>query len=221
MPVESETNNNQNADDAKRHSNKRAKASRRLLRLHSGRQPPLAQEIPDARAEMKRRSEDSYDKKGQVPRILHVFRNVRIRRSAMREPALRVKMPANVRKRDDARVSLRRVEPIPYPRIRRDIGFAAQPNVNAIAAVKKHGKKNSSPFHNQAERNGLQFLRSCVVFLRAYECGAVGPEMLRQKCPNGKDAGKRMQLSEEITRVRLGCRRRHALSAAHVPAGSR
>src|SRR5713101_2923919 len=145
MPVESETNNNQNADDAKRHSNKRAKAARRLLRLHSGRQPPLAQEIPDARAEMKRRSEHADNKKRQVPRILHVFRNVRIRRSAMREPALRVKMPANVRKRDDARVSLRRVQPVPYPGIRRDIRFSAQPDVNPVSTVKQHRQKNRSP----------------------------------------------------------------------------
>src|SRR5712692_3418256 len=82
--------------------------------------------------------------------------------------------------------------------------------------MEQHGKKNPSPFHDQAERDGLQLLRSCIVFLRAHERGAVRPEILRQKCPNGKDAGKRMQLSEEITRVRLGCRRRHALSAAQL-----
>ncbi len=86
----------------------------------------------------------------------------------MREPALRVKMPADVRKRDDASVPLRRVEPIPYPGIRRDVGFAAQPNVNTVAAMEKHGKKNGSPFHDQPERNGLKLLRSGVVFLRTY-----------------------------------------------------
>src|SRR6266480_5571801 len=104
----------------------------------------------------------------------------------MGEPALGIKMPANIAKRYDARVSLGKVEPIPHPRIRRHVRLAAQPNVNAVAAMEQQGKKNASPFHDQAERNGLKFLRSRVVFLSAYKRGAVGPEMLRQKCANGK-----------------------------------
>src|SRR6266851_955276 len=121
MPIESETNNNKDSDDAERNSYKSAKSSCRLLRLDGGRQPPLAEEIPDARAEMERRGEHADDKKGQIPRILHVLGDVCIRRPAMSEPALRVKMPADIRKRDDACVSLRRVQPIPYPRICRDV----------------------------------------------------------------------------------------------------
>src|SRR6266850_3958502 len=103
MPIESETKNDQDPDDTERNSNKCAKAPRRLLRLDGSRQPPLAQEIPDAHAEMERRGEHADDKKGQVPRIPHVLGHVCIRRPAMREPALRVKMPANIRKRDQAR----------------------------------------------------------------------------------------------------------------------
>src|SRR5260370_40671946 len=99
----------------------------------------------------------------------------------MREPALRVKMPADVRKRDDARVSLRGVEPIPYPRIRRNVRFAAQPNVNTVAAMEKHGKKNGSPFHDQAERNGLKLFRRRVVLLSTRNRGAVAPERLRHQ----------------------------------------
>src|SRR6266852_1346302 len=117
MPIKSKTNNNQNSDDAKRNSNKGAKASRRLLRFDGGGQAPLAKEIPDARAKMERRSEHADDKKGQVPRVLHVLGHVCIRGPAMREPPLGVKMPANIRKRDDAGVSLRRIQPVPHPRI--------------------------------------------------------------------------------------------------------
>src|SRR5260370_27935212 len=121
MPIESETKNNQDPNDAECHSNQRAEAPRRLLRLDGRREPPLANEIPGARAEMKRRSEHANDKKRQVPRILHVLGHVGIRRPAMREPAFRVKMPADIRKRDDARVPLRRVKPISYPGICRNV----------------------------------------------------------------------------------------------------
>jgi hypothetical protein len=44
--------------------------------------------------------------------------------------------------------------------------------------------------------------------------------MFREKCANGKYAGKRMKLSKEITGIRLGFRCGHALSAAEVHAGS-
>src|SRR5713226_9973475 len=117
MPIESKTNNNQDPDYAECHSHKRAESPRRPLRFDGGGQAPLAKEIPDARAEMERRSEHADDEKHQVPRVLHVFGHVGIRGPAMREPALGVKMPANIRKRDDARVSLRGIKPVPYPRI--------------------------------------------------------------------------------------------------------
>jgi hypothetical protein len=48
MPIEPETKNDQDSDYTERKANKRAKSPRRLLRLDGGRQPPLAQEIPDA-----------------------------------------------------------------------------------------------------------------------------------------------------------------------------
>src|SRR3984893_3897487 len=186
MPIEPETKNDQDSDYAERNSYKRAKSSRRLLRLDGGRQPPLAQEIPDAHTEMERRGEHPHDKEREVPRILHVHGDAFVSRCAMREPALGVKMPANIRKRDQARVSLRQVEPIPYPRVRRNVRSAAQPNVNPIAAVKEHWQKNAYPFHEQPERNGLKVLRSRIVLRPADERRTVGPEMLRQKCANGK-----------------------------------
>src|SRR2546429_9902944 len=68
MPIESETKNDQDSDYAERNANKRAKSPGRLLRLDGGRQPPLAQEIPDAHAEVERRSEHPHDKEREVPR---------------------------------------------------------------------------------------------------------------------------------------------------------
>src|SRR5260370_22470294 len=121
MPIKSKTQNNQNSNEAERNSNQRAKASRCLLRPDRGRQPPFAQEIPDTHTEMERGGQHANEKKSQVPRILHVLGDVCVRRPAVREPALRVKMPADIHKGDQSRVSLRRVEPVPYPRIRRDL----------------------------------------------------------------------------------------------------
>ena len=163
---------------------------------------------------MERRGEYANDKERQVPRILHVLRDVCVRRSAMREPPFGVKVPPDVSERDQARVALQRVQPVPYPRIVGHVRFSSQPYPNAVTAVEQHGKKNRSPFHDQTERNRLQLLRDVVVSLRADQRGTVGPEMLGQKCANGKYAGKGMKLSEEITRVRLAGRERHALSAA-------
>jgi len=101
----------------------------------------------------------------------------------------------------------------------RHIDFAAQPNVNAICAMKKHGKKNRSPFHDSGGRNRLEFLPKFALYFSAL---SPARKLLDQKCsaknaPNGKDAGiKECQLDffslEEITCIGLDCRRRHALS---------
>src|SRR5207253_10917872 len=90
MPIESETKNDQDSDYAERNANKRAKSPGRLLRLDGGRQPPLAQEIPDTHAEVERRSEHPHDKEPEIPRILHVHGDAFVSRCAMREPALGV-----------------------------------------------------------------------------------------------------------------------------------
>jgi hypothetical protein len=135
----------------------------------------------------------------------------------VREPALRVKMPGDVIEGDQSSASLQRVQPILNPGIKRDVGIPAEPNVDAITAVIEHRMKNNSPFDERPERNRLQLAGDGVVFFRRDENGAVGPEMFGKECANRDNAGKRMQLSEQITRIRLGCRRRHVLSAADDP----
>src|SRR6266404_9066807 len=158
MPVWPETQNNKNSNNAKCNSDQRAKPPSRLLRPGRGGQAPLAKKIPDAYAQMKRRRQHAHDKERQVPWVFHVLRDVRIRRLPMRKPPLRVEMPSNVGKRDQSRVALRGVKPIPYPGVRGDVGLAPPPNVNAVAAVKKHRQKNRAPLHDQPERNRLQLL---------------------------------------------------------------
>src|SRR5580693_9203121 len=199
MPIEPEAKNDQDTDDPKRHSNECAEASRSLLRPDGGSESPLAGEIPDSHAEMERRGENSNHKKRQVPGILHVLGNIFVRGLAVGEPALRIQVPCDVSESNQSGVTLCGVKPIPYPRIGGDVGLALDPNINSVAAVKKHWQKNGSPFHKEAERNSLQFLGSGVVFRAAHQSGAVGPEMLCQECANGEYAGKRMKLSEEIT----------------------
>src|SRR5712692_3269945 len=104
----------------------------------------------------------------------------------MSEPALRVEVPANVNKRDQARIALQRVQPIFHPWILRDVGLALQPDVNSVATVKQHGEKYRAPLDDQAEWNRLQVLRYLVVLLRADQRAAVRPKMLCQKRSNGK-----------------------------------
>src|SRR6266849_9300620 len=136
MPVQPESENNQNPDNAKCNSDHRAKPSGRSLRPGGGGQAPLTKKIPDAHAQMKRRRQHAHDKKCEVPGVSHVLRHVCIRRLPMRKPPLRIEMPSNVGKRDPSRVALRSVKPIPYPGVRRHVGFAPPPNGNAVAAMK-------------------------------------------------------------------------------------
>src|SRR6267378_5343780 len=169
MPVQTETQNNKNSDDAKCDSDHCAKPSGRLLRPGGGGKAPLAKKIPDTHAQMKRRCQHAHDKEREVPWVLHVLCDVRIRRLPMRKPPLRVEMPSNVGKRDQSRVALRSVKPIPDPGVRGPVGFAPPPNDNAIAAMKKHRQKNGAPLHDQAEWNRLQLLRNSIVFFRTHK----------------------------------------------------
>src|SRR5580704_2829431 len=135
----------------------------------------------------------------------------------MRQPTLRIQVPTDVSESDQAGVALQREQPILDPRIFRNIRLPTQPDVNAVPSVIQDGQKNESPLHENAKWNGLQCLGSFVVLARSDQRGAVGPEMFRQKCAYRNDAGQRMKLAKEITRVRPGCRSGHALSAAFLP----
>src|ERR1700674_4374753 len=137
MPVQPETENDQDADNAKRESNYHTQSASRALRLHCRRQAPLAEKIPDAHAEMKRRGKNPHDHERKRIRTLQELLNVRVGGFPVGEPALGIEMPADVDERDQARVTLRGVEPVRNPRIRGYIRLSAQPDVNAVAAMKE------------------------------------------------------------------------------------
>src|SRR5205809_796815 len=98
-------------------------------------------------------------------------------------------MPSNIGERDQAGIPLQREQPILYPWILRNVGLPAQPDINAISAMKQNGEKNKRPFHKNAKRNGLQGLRRLVVLPNPNQCCAVGPKMLGQKRSNGNYTG--------------------------------
>ena len=217
MPVQAKADQNQNADDAKNHSNENAETAGGALGPNGSRKTPFAQEIPDADAKMEGGSEDADDHECKKPRVGKVVCNVVIRGAAMGEPAFGIEMPADINEGDQTGVALERVKPVLHPGIGRDVGLTANPDVDAVKAVIEHRKKNEAPFDEGTERNGLEFAGDFVIFNGADERRTVGPEMLSEECANGDDAGQRMKLSEDKTCVRLGCRGRHALSAAKVP----
>src|SRR5215467_3974397 len=134
----------------------------------------------------------------------------------MREPPLGVKVPADINKGNQARITLQCVKPVLHPRILRNVRLASPPDVDSVAAVKQNRQHDHEQFDQRPEWNGLQISGNGIVFVDADQSCAIGPEMLRQKCANGNYAAQRMKFSEEITRVRTGCRCGHALSAAQV-----
>src|SRR5262249_46337004 len=111
--------------------------------------------------------------------ILHVLINsVEIGQPVRLKP-LCVEMPADENESDQTGISLECVHPVPYPRILRNVGLAAKPNVNAVAAVEENRENDDRKFDKRPERNALQFLRNRIVLLRTDQNGAVRPEMFR------------------------------------------
>src|SRR5262249_53833270 len=108
-------------------------------------------------------------------------------------------MPANIGERNQARVPLKRVKPVPHPRIGRHVRFSAQPDVNAVNAVEQNRQKDRAPFDKWAKRNRLQLARHFVVPLRAYQSRAVRTKMFGEECSDWNDSGKRRELSKKIT----------------------
>ena len=163
-----------------------------------GGKSPLAKKIPDAHAQMKRRGEHTNHEKREIPRIWQIIGDRCVGGTAVGDPALGVKVPADINEGHEPGPTLQGVEPVAHPRILRNVRLAAQPDINAVTAVIQNGQKNKHPFHKNSVRNGLQILGSLIVFLRADQGRAVGPEMLGQKCANGNNSGKRMQLAKKV-----------------------
>ena len=198
MPVQAEAEQDKDTDNTKGKSDDHAKTANGALSGHGRRQPPLTGEIPDAHAEMEGRGEDADGHKEKEIRIGEIVLDVEVGGLAMGEPSLGVEMPADVEKSDEAGVALKGVKPVLHPGIRGDVGLAAKPDVNAIAAVVEHGKKNEGPFNKGTEGDGLELAGDVVIFSGADECGAVGPEMFGKESANRDDTRKGVEFSKQV-----------------------
>src|ERR1700723_20438 len=217
MPVEPETQNNEDADHTKYDTYEHAKLPRGSLGAHCRRQSPFAQKIPDTDTEVKRRRKHTDQEKRQIQRIRHVVRDRHIGRLTVCQPALGVKVPGDINESDQAGVTLEREKPVFHPGISRHVRLPLQPYIDAVSGVVQKRKKNEAPFGNQSKRNRLKSLRRFVVLLRAHQSGAVRPKMLGEESSNRNNASQRMEFAEEITWIWPGCRSGHALSAASLP----
>src|SRR5260370_3829717 len=195
MPVEAETDEDQNADETEREGNDRAKLAGGALGFNGGGESTFAEEIPDADAEMEGRGEDAdggEEKEIGIGEKLFAFG---VGGLAVREPGLGVEMPGDIGEGDEAGVTLRGVEPVPYPGIGGDVGLAAYPDIDAIAGVIEHGQEDEGPFDERAEGDGLEVAGNFIVLGSGDEDRAVGPEMFGEERANGNNSGKRMQFS--------------------------
>jgi len=189
MPVEAEADEDEDADKAERESDEKAELSGSVLGLDGGGESPLAEEIPNADAEMEGAGEDANQSEGEEPGIHEEVLDFFVGGTPVGGPALRVEMPGDVNESEEAGVALRGVEPVPYPGIGGYVGFAAQPDVDAVEGVEKHREKNGGPFDERTEGDGLQIVRNLVVFGAGDKNGTIGPEMFGEESAYRNDAG--------------------------------
>ena len=195
MPVEAEADEDQHAYETEGEGDDHTELACGVLGFNGGGESPLAEEIPDADAEMERGCEDADGGEEEEIRIGKEVFDFGVGGFAVGEPALGVEMPGNISEGDQTGVALGGVEPVPYPGIRRDVGLAAYPDVDAVAGVIKHGEENEGPLDERTERDGLEVAGDFVVFGSGDENSAVGPEMFGEKRADGNDSGKRVKFS--------------------------
>src|SRR5579863_8143105 len=100
MPVETETDENQNADHAKSECDGETEMTGGLLRANGGGESPFAQEIPDADAEMEGTGQDADGGEDQEIRIGEKLFDFGVSGFAVGHPALGVQMPGDVNEGD-------------------------------------------------------------------------------------------------------------------------
>ena len=195
MPIKTETDEDQQSDEAERKSDNHAELAGGALGFNGGGESPLTEKIPDADAQMEGGGEDTDGGEEEKIGVGEKLLDLGVGGFPVSEPALGVEMPCDVNEGDEAGVALRGVEPVPHPGVRGDVGLAAYPYIDAVAGVVKHGKEDEGPFDEGAEGDRLEIGRDLIVFKAGDEDGAVGPEMFGEECANGNDSGKRMKFS--------------------------
>src|SRR5262245_37410743 len=111
MPVKAKADQDQSPDDTEGDANEHSQPPGGMLCTGRSRQSPLAEKIPDANAQVKRRTQYPNYKKREVKRIEHVCANRVICRAAAGQQALGIEMPTDENKSDKARVPLERIHP--------------------------------------------------------------------------------------------------------------
>ena len=217
MPVVNEAGNNQQANHTENDADERAEPTGGTLRTRRDGDSPLAAKIKQSIAEMERSREDSDHVKRGVVRIREVMRDAGKSRSPVRGEALDPHVPNDVREERDAGPALQDVHPVRHPRMAQNVGFAAPPNIQAVASVKCDGQPDEKKFDGNAPRNLFEARGGGVIPFGADKDVAVGPEMLGEECANRNYAAERMQFVPKITGVRFRGRARHPLSEK-VPA---
>ena len=121
MPIETETDEDQQADEAEGKGDSHAEMPGGALGFNGGGESPLAEEIPDADAEMEGGSENSDGGEEEKVRVREKLFDFGVGGFAVREPALGVEMPGDVSEGDQTGVALGSVQPVPYPWIGGDV----------------------------------------------------------------------------------------------------
>src|SRR4029077_6199994 len=167
-----------------------AKVTSGALRTCGHRNTPLAGEIPEPVAEMEGEGRDAHNVKSQIPGIRHRMRHIRISGHSVSQKSLGVQMPSDENEGDHARPALQDVQPVAHPGMGERIRLPSPPDVHAVEPVEENRQPNNSGFHQDSPGNRLKLTRNLVVFLNAYECVAVGPEMVRQIRSNGNNSAE-------------------------------
>ncbi len=178
MPAVAEANDNCDAHENHDGADGRAEKSRGALRFHCRCESPLADEIPNADAEMHGARSDANQEECEEPRILHGVVNVGVGGHAVREETFVVKMPGDKYECEQARPALNGEHPVADPRIRRDIIFAARPNVKSVERVIRKRHPDHQNFDGDAPGNGLQVSGLMVVIRFADQRITIRPNMV-------------------------------------------
>src|ERR1700688_4053669 len=125
MPVQAKTENYQNSDDAENDADQNSELPGGALRASSGGESPLAKKIPDAYTKVKRRSQHTDHEKCEIPGTQQIIRDGCVGGASMGDPALSVKMPADINESDESGPALQGVEPVAHPGILRNVRFPA------------------------------------------------------------------------------------------------
>src|SRR5580700_2054305 len=103
----------------------------------------------------------------------------------------------DVEESDDAGPALRGVEPVAGPRIFRDIGFAAIPDVDAVETVVENRDPDEEQLQQKNAGQAVEKFDLLSIGDGTFEGFGIRDEMLDQEGSDGHDAAERMQTAQK------------------------